>query len=66
MPRSGTACPCQGCYLKLKGKNVSKSLWSVMDALPLPIEMALFAPSGVCILAASYFFFRGLKRKETT
>jgi putative Mn2+ efflux pump MntP len=39
---------------------------AALDALPLPIEMAVFAPSGVCILAASYFFFRGLKRKETT
>ncbi len=38
---------------------------AALDALPLPIEIALFAPSSICILAASYFFFRGLKRKET-
>ena len=39
---------------------------AALDALPLPIEIALFAPLWVCILAASYFFFRGLKRKATT
>ena len=38
---------------------------ATLNTLPEPLAIALYAPSGVCILAAIFFYFWGLRKRKT-
>ncbi len=37
---------------------------AALNTLPLPLEIALDGPAGVCVLASIFFYFRGLRRRK--